>query len=331
MPEDTITAPAVSPDPGATPELDNGLLSDEELRSIFGDDAPQPEVKPEAVTPAPATTDPATQAEEAQVDLTALDELDKPEAPKPDTPAATPENEYLKKVQQLLPNEETLGWAIDSLQRTTVASRAAQAGDVNAVLEALPFVRPVLQKAVVDYVKANEERIIEAFIAKHSPDKRNPEIDDLKSRLSAFEQQVASARNQDTQQKQQAEYAGRVKAIDTEVNSLFDKVKFTKNETDRKIVTSLFKVALAESPEAFQKAISGDLSVVRPIFAKSVKEYVASDKAKATAKPSGETTVAAKPILTGAGSASTEEAPDVWARAASYVSNIAKNSRPPKG
>lgn len=317
-----IASPEASPVETATPGLEDGLLSDEQLAEIFGTDE-EPEKPVE--TPAKPTEEKPAVAEEVKdgLDLKALDELDKGE-PKAETPAVTPDSEYLKKVQNVFPNEEALGWGIDAFQRIAYVDNAAKAGNLDAVLSALPSLKPIIQQTLMNYVKANEDKIIEAYIRKHNPEHNNPEVNDLKQRLTRFETEQANQKHQEATQRQQAEYASRVKAIDTEVTALFDRVRFTKTEADRKIVSSLFKVALAENGDAFQKALKGDLTALRPLFSKAVREFTAADKAKTLTTPVQTPTTPNKPILAGAGNAVSGGEPDVWQKAANYVANVGR-------
>jgi hypothetical protein len=327
MPEETV-APVVENTEPAAAESETGLLSDAQLAEIFGstevEEPPVVENKP-AETPKPA--EPPKPAETPEgLDLTALDELDKPETSESQKPAVTPENEFFAKVQKVLPNEESLGWAVDALQRQSTAQRAAQSGDLKSLVEAFPFMGQVFQNVVQSYVAKNEEQIIENFIRKHSPDKAtDPRVDDLQQRVNRFENERLTQQQQEQQKRQQEDYQTRVKSIDTEVNALFEKVRFTKNEADRRIVSSLVKVALAEDPKALNEALAGKPAAIRPLFAKAVKDYAASEKGKAVTTPAKETTTTPpKPILTGAGSVAGDKGLTVYERAANYVANVAR-------
>jgi len=321
-----VAAPAAPAAEAATPALDSGLLTDEQVKAIFGEPEPAVETPTVATPPAAEQTPVVAPAAEAapELDLTALEELSKPEAAAPPVTPAAPsvDSEYLDTVQKILPNKETLGWAVDALQRTNYAANAAKSGNIGGILEALPFMKPAIQNAITEYVKANEAQIIEDYIRRNSPEARNPEVDDLKQRVAHFESLIANgarqnqaAQQQAEQQRQQTAQANAIKAIDTEITGLFDKVRFTANEADRRIVTSLFKVALAEDSAALQKALSGNLAAVKPVFAKVVKDYTEADKAKATARSAVQTAKPPAPILTGAGSAAPgDEALTVWER-----------------
>lgn len=328
MPDEVI-APEASPATEVeTPALENGLLSDEQLKEIFGDIEDTTETSEEKpATEETETSTPATETTDG-IDLKALDELDKVE-PKPAETPATPDSEYLNKVKAVLPNEETLGWAVDAFQRTTQAAKAAESGDVNAVLNSLPFMRPVLQKAVMEFVAANEDRIIEAYIQKHDPNaKKDPVVTELQQRLAKFENRFAQEEQASMTAKQQKEAGERLKAIDSEITSLFDKVKFTSNAADRKFVTAAVKVALSENSDVFQKVIGGKVAAMRPIFSKVVKEYVEADKVKTAGATTKVSNNGQKPII-GGGSAQEGGGKklDVYQRAANFVANLQRSKR----
>lgn len=329
MSDEITPAPAAAAPEAATPEISSDFLSDKQLTSLFGEDAIPATVETKPVA-AQASAVPAVEGSD-ELDTAALDELDKPEPISAVTPAASPDSEYLKIAQQVFPNREVLGWAVDSFQRTTAAATAANAGNIAGALDALPFMKPVLERAVTDYIAANEQRIIENFIRKNSPESQTPEVVALRGELDQIKQHILAQQNAaQTHQQQQAlaqqaaQGQAQVKAIETEVSTLLDKVRFTKNEADRSIVSDLVKVAISKDPRVFQAVMAGNLMAMRPALASVVKTYIGADKARKASVP-GKQSLA--PILTGAGSAVSGDTPDVWGKAANRVVELSRASK----
>lgn len=324
MPDDPVV------ETPATETTADGLLNDTQLEEIFGkSDLPKDTpIEPEKPVEVPATV-PETPAEEI-VDTAALDELEKPVESVKSPDAPTPESDYLKKAMAVFPTEESVGWGADALQRVQRSSDAAQRGDIAAIIEQLPFLRPTIQNALNQYINANEEQIIENFLRKHDKaadplvsELRN-EIREIKSHLTSRINNEKTAQTNQQQQRQAEEYAKRIQAIDTELPKLLDKVKFTKNEKERNIVGAMFRVALAGDQNAFQAAVGGNLNSLRPVFAKTVKEYTETEKAKLASRvPTKPETP--KPITVGAGSTATEGM-NVWQRAANWVQSTQRKA-----
>lgn len=323
--------PAVETTP--TPELDADSLLDTQLSELFktfGDAEATPEVAATAkATPEATAPDDATEL----LDMTALETLDTPEAIKPGTAGTPPESDpFIEKLKAAIPNDVALEYAENAYQQQTKFEEAVKAGQLADAIAAMPSAGKLFQAGLAQMM-ANpdfEKQVVENYIRKHSPENQNPqvnalksEVESLKQRFQTEDQKAAERQRLDAQQRQVETSKAAVSAIDAEVNSLFDRVRFTKNETDRQIVSAMFKVKLAETPDAMNKALKGDLTALRPIFKDVTTKFATNEKAKAArVGPSPKT---AAPILTGAGVAS--ETPlkgmdSAYAAAAQYIKSL---------
>ncbi len=335
------TPEAVEAPASATPELETGILTDAQMTELFGDD-----YKPETTTTAPVKSDTAPAAETAPaadpaadselLDTAALEALDTPEAEKPGTAVTPPASDFVSRVTQAIPDQPSLNVVVDIVQRHAAFEQAMQSGNLNDALKAMPQAQQLIQGALAQYLAnpENENRIVENFVRKHSPENQNPQIEALKAELAEVKNRFAAQDQQQLTAKQQRDHQANVEAqqaaigkINTEVSSLFDKVRFTANEADRKIVVAMFRNELAADPTAMQNALAGKLEAIRPIFKKVVSEFATIEKAKAGARiGSGKTPPA--PVLTGAGTATATPPAtgreSAYARAAEFVASLSK-------
>lgn len=326
------TTESALPATPVTPELDTGVLTDAQMLEIFGDEYTPTTAEP-VTTAVPAETEKVPEPEtEELLDSKALEALDTPEVNEPGTAGKPPASDpFIEKLTTAIPNDVALSYAVNAYNAQTAFEAAVAAGNLGDAIRAMPVAKQFFAAALAQ-TQANpefERQVVENYIKKHSPENQNPVVDALQAEVNTLKQRFATedaakqtAAQQDLTQKQLQARANAVTAIDTELVALFDKVRFTRSDADRRVVSAMFKLELAKSPVAMNKALAGDLTVLRPIFREVAGEFATNEKAKMAQR--GSTPKTAAPILTGAGVA-TETAPKgldgAYARAAQYVAS----------
>jgi hypothetical protein len=318
--EKAIAAEAASPvSEASSPELDTEALIESQLEELFDSDTstdktPAPEVKSAPEKPAPDKSETEEVASEG-LDEDKLEEWSKVEAETPEVPA---DSEYLKDVVKVLPNREAAQYAIEAFQKQTAMNRAIETGDLNQALEVMPEFRTMLQGAVQGYLSENEEAIVQNWIDKNDPEKANPQVKALQEKFDALEAEKNAERETQLLQRNQVSMRERTDAIDTTVQELFDMLKFTTEESHRKVVSDLFKVELSNDSTLLKKAIGGeakDLKILlrKPLAAaiKRVKEF----ENTITPTPQAESTN----VITDKGGVGTDAAQDELDEAARYL------------
>lgn len=324
--------------PPSSPQLDSGLLTDAQMIEIFGNEytpSASPATPEAAGVPAKEATAAPAAEEESLLDATALEALDTPEAEKPGTAGTTPASDpFIEKLKTAIPNDVALGYAVTAFKAQTAFEEAIANGNLADAIKVMPAAGKLFQAGLAQTM-ANpefEKRVVENFIRKHSPENQNPivdalraEVETLKGRFQNADQQADLQRRQQAQQQQVADTKAAVTRIDQEIGSLFDRVRFTKNEADRNMVSALFKVELSSNPAIMQRALSGDLASMRPIFKKVTTEF--ADREKARTIRAGSTKNTPAPILTGAGVAAETPLKGMDAALAKAALFVANNPR----
>jgi len=337
MSEDTATV-AVVPEPAAT----DGL-TDAALEAIFGKEAASDEPATDGPdtddedTETPAEDAPAAEAAPAvepdAIDLSKLDDITAD--PVKVEPAVEQASALTRKIQEYIPNEQVLGMVVDSHQRMTAIEQSLQKGDVQGLHRALGNTG---FSGLLDAIYANEHlrnAFVDRVIEDSSGVKPDPRVNSLESKINELTNFInGNIQQQQTTQQQQAR-SQQFANLNTTVSSLFEQVRFPKDDRHAFQQATMTKALMSELAAAgkLEAALRGDVRIVRETLKPLLNQFVASDKKTTIAAADKRAQLEQKPKVvaptagsTAAGGSGDSE-PDIFQQAANMVQKLRKKGK----
>ncbi len=325
----------------ATPELAPSQLTDEALDKIFNDPSDaddEPESTPAAETAIPAkpteaaVTPPPAVAVDTGIDLSLLKDDDKAEAT-PVPPAIAPEDAYISKIREYIPNEKMLTTLVSGYQRDTALESALAKGDLPAVVTALG---PERIEPLFEAIYQNEKlrnAFVDRMIAEHEGQRPDPEVKALRQKVADMESYLNQGRQQQQSAVQREQQMAQYGKLTDTIRGFFETVRFPNDDrhaVQRDLIQEATLAKLAKTGK-LAEAMKGDVRVIRDAFKSIAEPWAKAEKAKVTAADAARTTLEQKPkpVATGATgtAAASEEGLDVFQRAANEVARIQRRRK----